>query len=284
MQTEFKEKTYEKYFSNEVARLTNVSFSPDQCDEFYLGFDDAFHLSFDRLILLAPYVRRSRQMHRSGIALSELDHLTEAFVKRMPPFRFNLFAQYKRPDYLRTRGAREWSHWRSPYYRFNVTPHQQRLLELIDAGSHGRAATVYATPAFWRASDLWQFVASEGILDNSNIANAGSLSGHDCYTYCKPGHRGIGHSEPEEIESPPLRQTVSIGVEANEPVEAREHIIKTADIIREAANADDETATLLKQAEEIGVVEAPRRSRVVKALITIIAFSEAFGISTYMHG
>jgi hypothetical protein len=34
MDSEFKEKTYEKYFGYEIARLTNHhTFSPDQCDE-----------------------------------------------------------------------------------------------------------------------------------------------------------------------------------------------------------------------------------------------------------
>jgi hypothetical protein len=85
METEFKEKTYEKYFSHEIVRLTNISFSPDQCDKNFLGFDDAFLLPFEHLLFIAPYVRSSRRLRRSGIVLRELDHLTEEAVKRMPP-------------------------------------------------------------------------------------------------------------------------------------------------------------------------------------------------------
>ncbi|MFD2250849.1 hypothetical protein FHS82_001395 [Pseudochelatococcus lubricantis] len=44
METEFKEKTYEKYFPHEVARLTNIMFSPNPCDEALLGVDDALWL------------------------------------------------------------------------------------------------------------------------------------------------------------------------------------------------------------------------------------------------
>lgn len=284
MKAEFKEKTYEKYFSNEAARLTNISFSPDQCDENFLGFDDAFLLPLHKLFSIAPYVHRRRRLRHSGIVLQELDYLTEEAVRRMPPFRFNLFVQYKRPEYLRTRGAREWSHWCAAYYRFDITPHQQRLLERLDVASHGRAATVYASPAFWSSSDLWRLVEAEQILDNSNVASASRLTGHGCYTYIKPGHSGIGHSDPKDIESPSLRETVSVGVERNKPIEAEEHIIKTAAIIREAADGADETAMLLKQAEKPYLTDEPRRSQLIQALTTLVAFSDAFAISSYMYG
>jgi len=284
MKTEFKEKTYEKYFSGEIARLTNISFSPDQCDENFLGFDEAFLLPFEHPFFFAPYVRRSRRLRRSGIVLREVDHFTDRAVKWMPPFHFNLFVQYKRPEYLQTRGAREWSHWGAAYYRFDITPHQQRLLERLDAASYGRAATVYASPAFWSASDLWQFAPAGQILDNSNIASVGRLTGHDCYTYTGPGHRGIGHSEPEDIVSPSLRETVLAGVERNESVEAKKHILKTAAIVREAVGGDDETATLLTQAEGPYLTDEPGRSPLAQALTTLTAFSDAFAISTYMYG
>lgn len=44
METEFKEKTYEKYFFHEVTRLTNVMFSPDPCYEALPGVDDLLWL------------------------------------------------------------------------------------------------------------------------------------------------------------------------------------------------------------------------------------------------
>jgi len=284
VKTQFKEKTYKKYFSNEIARLTNISFSPDQCDENFLGFDDAFLLPFGHLLFIAPYIRLGRHQRRRGIVLRELEYLTEEAVRRMPPFRFNLFVQYKRPEYLHTRGAREWSHWRGAYYRFDITTHQQKLLERLDAASHGRAATVYASPAFWSEADLWQLVQAEQIINSSNVSSAGRLTGHDCYTYAGPGHRGIGHSEPEDIESPPLREVVSVGVAKNDAVDAREHIIKTAETVRKAADDGDETATLLRQAEDPYRTDYVDRSPLVQALTTLVAFSDAFAISSYMHG
>jgi hypothetical protein len=284
VQTEFKEKTYEKYFSGEIARLTNISFSPDQCDENFLGFDDAFMIPLFHPFSMLPYVRRSRRLRRNGILLSELNLLTDEIVRRMPPFRFNFFVQYKRPEFLRTRGAREWSHWQSAYYRFCVTPHQQSLLERIESMSNGRAATVYASPAFWSANDLWQNVLAEQIIDNSNIASVNRLVGHDCYTYVESGSRGIGHSEPEDIESPRLRELFAVGIERNEPIDAKEHILKAAAIVRSAASEQDQTAKLLKQAEAPYLVEEVRPTPLIEALITFLALSDAFGISASMHG
>lgn len=284
MKIEFKEKTYEKYFSGEIARLTNISFSPDQCDENFLGFDDAFLLPMKQLFFIFPYVRWSRHLRRSGIVLRELEHITESVVERMPNFHFNLFVQYKRPEYLQTKGAREWTYWRSAYYRFDITPHQQQLLERIEGISHGRAATIYASPAFWRSSDLFEFAEAGQIIDNSNVASAGRLNGHDCYTYTEPGHRGIGRSEPKSIENPLLRETVFAGVEKGESVVAKQHIIHTARTVREAADDDKETAMLLTQAEGSYLTDEPDRSPLTQALTTLVAFSDAFGISTYMMG
>ena len=284
METEFKEKTYEKYFSGEIMRLINISFSPDQCDESFLGFDDAFLLPLNRLLLIAPYIRRRRRRHLSGTSLRKLDGLVEDAIKRMPPFRFNLFIQYKRPVYLRTRGAREWSHWGSAYYRFHITPHQQRLLERLDAISRGRSATIYASPAFWSASDLWRFTQADQIIPMSNVASAGRLRGHDCYTYNEPGHRGIGHSEPENIVSVSLSESIEAGLAANDPVDAESHVIQTAAIVREAADSDEQTAQLLARVQGLYVADAPIRSSLVQALTTLVAFSDAFAISSYMLG
>ena len=281
MKTEFKEKTFEKYFSCEIARLTNITFSPDQCDEHFLGFDDAFLLPFPLLVGLAPYVRRSRWARRTGITLDILDDLLPELIERMPPFRFNLFVQYKRPEYLKTRGAKEWAAWHSPYYRIDITPHQQTLLENIDALSVGRAAVVYAAPAFWSSTDLWTHVESQKVIENSNIASCGLLAGHHCYTYAARGHGGHAHSEPVQVSSRPLDEIISAGLEANEPIDAKEHIIKMAKIVEEAIGMDDLSGQLFRLARGPELIRGRRRSRLIEALETLQTFSDVFEISSY---
>jgi hypothetical protein len=288
VQIEFKEKTYEKYFGHEIARLTNISFSPDQCDEHFLGFDEAFLLPLAYLSLISPYQRSSRLRHRTGMSLGELDQLTEEFVHRLPDFRFNLFVQYKRPVYLKSRGAREWRHWGCPYYRFDTMPHQQGLLEAIDDVSLGRAATVYAAPAFWQATDLWAHVRNELVVENSNVVGVGRLRSHRCYTYSGPGHHGIGHSDPEVIDSQPLNTILSVGLEQNAPIEAKEHILKTAAMVEQILEGDKLAGDLMQEAIIPYIViseeAAQRPSALVEALITLQGFSDAFGVSLYMNG
>ena len=45
MKLPFEEKTYEAYFGQELGRLTNITYSPGQVAEGYLGFDGAAYLS-----------------------------------------------------------------------------------------------------------------------------------------------------------------------------------------------------------------------------------------------
>jgi hypothetical protein len=292
MDSEFKEKTYEKYFGYEIARLTNHhTFSPDQCDEGFLGFDDAFWLPHDHLLRIGPYIRRSKSRRRVGYFLKELETLREEAVKRMPPFRFNLFVQYKRPAYLRTKGAGQWKHWKGPYYRYDVTPHQQVLLDDLVAASHNRAATVYAAAAFYLADDLWKYASSGEVIKQSNIASAGRLKAHGFYTYVKAGHVGKGHSETVNIESPQIQELISNGVESNDQMDAKAHILKTAATIREVVSRDEGRINLLQLAEAAYTFEdlslsvaAYRPSALSKALTTLVAFSEAFETSTLMFG
>ena len=77
MDIEFKEKTFEKYFGHELARLTNVTFSPDQCDEALLGFDEAFFMSEEWFFRFGPFVRRSRRARLTGIEISEFNRFGE---------------------------------------------------------------------------------------------------------------------------------------------------------------------------------------------------------------
>jgi len=91
---EFKEKPYEKYFGDELARLTNVTFSPDQRDEFLLGIDEAFLLPPPFLMGRLPHMRRRRWARLHRFPLSELDHIGDELSRRLPPFKFNLFVQY----------------------------------------------------------------------------------------------------------------------------------------------------------------------------------------------
>jgi hypothetical protein len=115
-----------------------------------------------------------------------------------PPFHLNLFLQYKRPDYLKR--GKEYRHWRSAYFRFDLTPHQQRALEACanSLGASGHVA--YGSPAFFRRTDLFAFQEQRTLAANTHFAPVLKLSNHSRYTYVSAHSAGKGHSDPVTIE------------------------------------------------------------------------------------
>lgn len=289
MLAEFKEKTFEKYFGFELARLTNVTFSPDQCDEASLGFDDAFLLPWELLRLRLPHLRRRRWARMNGLRISEIDMVGDEISRRMPPFKFNLFVQYKRPEYLSRSSAAERSCWNCPYFRYLTTPHQQALLAQIEIQSNGRAATVYASPAFWRSDDLWNRVHAQSVVAESNIVNVGRLNGHGRFSYRSAGSAGKGHSDPVDIECPSIEQILDGGMRQDDLPFSR-HIKRAARQVEDVVKSDDAAAQLLNRARlailgygEAGTVDVSSDS-LSFALATIEAFSDVFDVSFYAMG
>jgi hypothetical protein len=284
MLAEFKEKTYEKYFGFELARQTNVTFSPDQCDEAFLGFDDAFLVPGRFLTRRLPHMRRKRWAR--GFPLSELDHIADELGRHLPPFKFNLFVQYKRPEYLSRASASEWSCWQNSYFRYETTPHQHVLLAKLEKQSHGRAATVYAAPAFWRSEELYTHAQSETIITQSNIASVGRLNGHSRFSYLSAGCAGKGHSDPVDIESQRIAQIFEAGM-SQEGRAFNQHIKSAALQIEEAVKGDELAISLLDRARTAIVgeeVARPTSESLSYAFATIEAFSDAFDVSYYAFG
>jgi hypothetical protein len=281
---EFKEKTFEKYFGHELARLTNITFSPDQCDEALLGFDEAFFMAEEWFCRFGPYVRRRRRGRLTGIEIDEFNKLGKRIASHMPEFRLNLFVQFKRPAYLTSRGAREWSDWKQSYYRYETTLHQQEALERIDAQSYGRAATIYASPAFWQAADLWEHMRNGTIVEHSNLASAGKLKDHGHYSYIEPGCFGKGHSETVDIESDPLKQIIGTGFERNEPLPLNQHLKKTAAAIIEATSGSDLVTPVFHRVQTAMGFENLNPNSLYDAMAIIRIFSEAFSLRYYALG
>lgn len=274
---QFKEKTFEKYFGHELARLTNETFSPDQCDEAWLGFDEAFFVPVAWLMRFGPYVRRRRLHRLTGVDIEEFNKAGKVISSHLPDFKLNLFVQFKRPEFLRSRGAKQWSDWNQSYFRYETTPHQQEALERIDAQSNGRAAIVYASPAFWQASDLWAHVKNGAVVEHTNIASASKLKGHGHYTYVEPGCVGKGHSETVDIEGEPFLEVIRAGIERNDPLPLNQHLKKAAAAIIEATSGSDLLAPIFDQVQAAGGYERLDTSSLYDAIRIIRIFEEAFG-------
>lgn len=122
------------------------------------------------------------------------------FRFRTPPtFTLNAFFQYKRPQYL-SHGGSEWSAWASPYYRFDLTRHQQLALEACatSLGVHGLVA--YGSPVFYQRDELFRHIEHGTLVNNTHFVEAVRLSGHARYTYVAPRKNGKAHSDPVDVE------------------------------------------------------------------------------------
>ncbi len=286
---EFEEKTYEKYFGHELVRGRLISFSPGQCAENALGFDEAFrvpwYIFYRRFMHLMPRPWSSL----SGIDRDEINELAKDLSDHLPEFRFNLFVQFKRPEYVSGLQGKERADWQRAYYRYLISKNQQKTLERLHSISAGRAAVVYASPALWTKFDLFDAVAKKAVIARSNIVSVDKLTGHGRFTYVSPGGHGKAYSEPEDIRSPLLEEVIETGMR-QDGFPFNKHIQLAASQIEGAVEGDEDARELLNLARTAllsdtkGGLAGESSESFSFALATIEAFSDAFGISFYAIG
>jgi len=214
MLAEFEEKQYEHYMNFELLCKHNILnlFPPGQHLEHYLGFDVAlyscnhkfwkyfkdlwrwYNYYYYRIFNKFPYIKPED--------VRFFEELLGKYLNYIPKIKFNLFIQYKRPEYLTSNRSKEWIYWKKPYYRYHIINHQQQLLKnlALNIDRHS-ALVIYASPAFHTQKQLWENVQRKTIIDNSNYCKVTDLSGHMKYTYINGGKYGIALSEPEKIEN-----------------------------------------------------------------------------------
>ncbi len=289
MKAEFKEKYYEHAFIIELGRRCHQFYSPDQVDERFLGFDTAWFLPFDDFRYFLPGLARRASAFPHGITTNDLRRLGDLFNHRLPALRLNLFLQFKRPDYLSRSSAKEWSYWGHPYFRFDLTHHQQeRLADLARIGGN-QAAVVYAAAAFHEYTDLIGHTRNNSVIQNSNISECRPLSGHGRFTYDSPGHTGAAHSEPEDIESRPFETILQAG-ELREEIPFTQMIKRAAKIIEDTVSRRFEDQTLLELSRkavlqgDIAEVMPEAKDTWLDAMITVLAFNFAFDVRTVLVG
>ena len=284
---DFEEKTYEKYFGWELLRHTKGAYSPGQCYEHYLGFDDGFFVRpwfLWRYRFLFPdwWARRY-----PGMKISEIDQIAAQVSRSLPEFRFNIFVQYKRPVYLCGHGSREWKDWKRPYFRYGITPHQQIALDGVHLASRGRAAVIYAAPVFMDSTILYRHFGSRNIIANSNIVSVHELTDHSRYTYVYPGGGGKVHSDQEEVRSASF-QDIMQSVSEQDGSGFYDHVVQTARFIEAGVQGYEEARMLLEIVRREffsvgGVVEAEvEAAGFIYALCTIFAFVDAFNTNIFM--
>jgi hypothetical protein len=283
---EFEEKTYEKYFGHELARSARDTFSPGQVAEGDLGFDEGFFVPWHIRNFWFRNLFPIRWLGLRGVFLADLEFLDDTLRHAMPGSRYNLFVQYKRPSYVKGHNAKEWGHWHRPYYRYPITDHQQLILEKLELASFGRAAVIYASPAFWTNVALFSNAKKKRVIAESNVAEVSKMVGHKCFTYADSGAFGVAHSEPEIVQSSSLGDILQRGVE-NERLSFRDHIRKTTKAIKTCFEDDELGLNNLETASEtiLYLIDGSRRrgrdGDFVGDLATIEAFCDLYGVQLF---
>jgi hypothetical protein len=218
---EFEEKSYEGPLYNQLERGDPLIFTPGQVLENTLGFDRGLFLAQAALWQTLGY-----KSPPQGAALAYYDWPPEFGPKRprlqLPRFRLNLFLQAKRPVYYRRkpRTLRTITGFSAPLWSFRITPHQQRLLDILAETLRGRAHVAYAAAAFHTNSSLFTHTQQRTIVQNSTFPSAQRLSGHDAWYYKTPGAQGAANPDPERIEETSLMERVFTLAREAEPYEA----------------------------------------------------------------
>ena len=197
MKCEFSERNYEKSLDYELSK--GPFFSPNPIQENALGIDSSTltdNPDFWRLWnpdwLVSPSVP-------VGADISQyLWRWTNGIgqIQNFPKMRANVFLQYKIPEYITSPSGREYLIWRHPYFRYDITPHQNTALRILENNVGQNAIVSYASPVFSTYDQLMNNCIQRNVISNSNFVKPSTLHNHHRYSYDASGKFGWMHSEP----------------------------------------------------------------------------------------
>ncbi len=200
MEAEFEEKEYEIALIHQLMMGHNNLWSPGQVFEGNFGIDTS-------LEVLDPdfWTNIGYSNYPKGVVLSNYNfgYVWRQINKkrRLPDFSLNLFLQIKRPEGLKNRPkSLKKLGLKSPYWRFWVKNHQQKLLMRLSRKLNNRGFVAYASPAFHLISDFYLHTKNNTLISNSTFVKAERLEGHHKWVYDCSGSIGIGCSKPEKIK------------------------------------------------------------------------------------
>ena len=205
---EFEEKEFEIPLYNELANGSPFLWSPGQVLEQSLGIDGA-QLTYDAT--LWKLLGLGQQIPR-GVPLNRLASLLRR-RRLLPSFRCNLLLQIKRPYYMmnRTNGY----HGSCPYYRFTLDHDQQVVLERVATKVADRAFVGYMSPAFYKLTDLYNYIVTSSLVLQSTVVEVNLLTNHRHWAYDRPGTHGVACSDPKEINGEPLTDIIEKLIDIN---------------------------------------------------------------------
>lgn len=197
-QVEFEESEYRGPLYNQLAGGDRAVWEPGQVFEEHIGIDYAL---FCRSMVLERHLGWSGPY--PGVLLPRYRYLWRRHRpdKKPPPFKLNLFIQAKRSEYIiRTPKGFKALGLTAPFWRFDLTPHQQGALQRLEKAVGGSAAVVYAAPLFHRSEDLYRHTERGTIIQHSTFPTPLTLKGHEAWNFSVP-EWGVANEDPEHFES-----------------------------------------------------------------------------------
>ncbi|MFZ5253069.1 hypothetical protein ACOY6O_03420 [Enterobacter roggenkampii] len=215
MKTEFEEKDFEAPLYNELRFGSHRIATPGQVFEGKFGIDAALEAEHPLFWDLFGFHDVPK-----GVILEDLRW---GFMwrqlrrkRKLPTFNTNLLIQAKRPTPMnRPSSLLKGYGFSSKFWRFDITVHQQEILERVSRNLRRKALVVYASPAFHSLDELYEFTESQLVMENTNFVKVERLHNHKQWNYYQPGTRGVAHSTPEFIDDVPFGSMLREAVELN---------------------------------------------------------------------
>lgn len=279
MRIRYEEKTFEGYFNVELANSSDVYFPLGQVQEGNIGAD-AVALTQNRW--LWRQVGHPYWLHPKfrGLPFREIAEEMEMFlgkeIANIPNIRANIFFQYKRTEYLVTSHASEWSHWMRPYFRYEIYPDQQALLEHLNSKFQQSVLILYAAPALQDVNELVDYHCNRKIIANTNFRPAADLTGHAKNTFINAGTHSWACSEPVRHEHFDLLRNLREQRSFNQS--NTESIVFLAKGVGEVLLDSPLAKTFSALIEQYGISQFERKTPLLNAHIVMAAFRELTGI------
>lgn len=194
--TEFEESEYEGPLYSQLLNGNLNIWTPGRRFERFFGIDSALYTKnhyfwnlFNQTPPVTGTILRNHNWHY-------LLRIINRHFKRFPSYNVNLLIQSKRPKHRNGINSSFSSQGiKGQYWQFEITLHQQRILEQLEQKLGNDAIVVYACPAFHKFDDLDSFTANGQIIENSTFVKVGVLTNHSKWVFNKAGTTGIACSE-----------------------------------------------------------------------------------------
>jgi hypothetical protein len=208
--TEFEEPEYEGPLYNQLLNGSLNIWTPGRRFERFFGIDAALYSKnhyfwslFGQTTQVAGTALRNHNWHF-------LLRFISRHFRRFPSYNVNVLIQSKRPKHRYGVNSAYSTHGiTGQYWQFEITKHQQIILEQLEQKLGSNALVIYACPAFHKFDDLDRFIASGQIIENSTFVKVSALTNHSKWVFDTAGTTGLACSEINKHSDIPFKEMIS---------------------------------------------------------------------------